>query len=65
MPTFLLQCGPKYQKSPQCGPKASFADLFGCTAIMAFFSEYLSTDMSADASADVLGIISIGLIKLN
>ena len=26
------KCGPKYQKSPQCGPNASFADLFGNTA---------------------------------
>ena len=25
------KCGPKYQKSPQCGPNASFADLFGNT----------------------------------
>ena len=29
MPTFWVQCGPKYQKSLQCGPKASFVDLFG------------------------------------
>ena len=28
------KCGPKYQKSPQCGPNASFADLFGSTADM-------------------------------
>ena len=27
------KCRPKYQKSPQCGPKASFADLFGNTAL--------------------------------
>ena len=26
------KCGPKHQKSPQCGPNASFADLFGNTA---------------------------------
>ena len=25
------QCGPKYQKSPHCGPNAHFADLFGNT----------------------------------
>ena len=29
MPTFWLQCGPKHQKSPQCRPNGSFADLYG------------------------------------
>ena len=36
MPTFWVQCGPKYKKSPQCGPKATFADLFGNTAFKVY-----------------------------
>ena len=40
MPTFLLQCI-RQVRIADCGPKASFADLFGNTATTSIFKEHI------------------------
>ena len=48
-------CGPKYQKSLQCGHKASFEDLFGNTGLNTFLT-LSPRGVVSDKGGEAIGI---------